>query len=313
MSSYEEINYRLRPAKSIERKMLSDAFRRLSPFGKVDSYRYVGFGSIYFTDFSLFYKNLGIEDMISIEKNKDDDERVEFNKPYKFIDVLFGDSNDELSNIPWSSNSRSIIWLDYDGKLTSSVLKDISYVCSQAAAGSIILVSVNAKFSFNAPGPIEELKENVGLDHVDPTLINTDFAGWGGAEVYRGIINSVINETLKDRNGGLTANCQLDFQQLFNFRYEDGARMLTTGGIICDNGQKSILNSCGFDQLDFFRSEADAFLIHVPCLTFKEINFLDKNLPIEEAALDSIPIPNKDITYYEKVRRYFPNFIEGEL
>jgi hypothetical protein len=58
--SYEKINYSLRPAKSIERKMLCDAFRRLSAFGKVENYQYIGFGSTYFSDFSLFHKALGI-------------------------------------------------------------------------------------------------------------------------------------------------------------------------------------------------------------------------------------------------------------
>ena len=51
--SYESVNYVLRPAKNIERKMFCEAFRRLAEFGRVDSYRYVGFGSTFFSDFSL--------------------------------------------------------------------------------------------------------------------------------------------------------------------------------------------------------------------------------------------------------------------
>jgi len=41
MSSYRDINYALRPAKAVERKMLCEAFRRLYPFGNIDAYRYV--------------------------------------------------------------------------------------------------------------------------------------------------------------------------------------------------------------------------------------------------------------------------------
>jgi hypothetical protein len=75
--SYEKINYGLRPAKCIERKMMCEAFRRLSEFGSVESYRYIGFGSTYFSDFSLFHKHLGITNMISMEQDEHNAPRFE--------------------------------------------------------------------------------------------------------------------------------------------------------------------------------------------------------------------------------------------
>ena len=48
--------------------MLRDAFRRLHPFDRIENYRYIGFGSIYFSDFHLFHRSFGMEDMLSIEK-----------------------------------------------------------------------------------------------------------------------------------------------------------------------------------------------------------------------------------------------------
>ena len=39
--SYESINYALRPAKAIERRMLCEVFRRLYPFQPIDQYGYV--------------------------------------------------------------------------------------------------------------------------------------------------------------------------------------------------------------------------------------------------------------------------------
>ena len=58
--SYEKINYSLRPAKCIERKMLCETFRRLSIFGKVETYSYIGFRCTFFSDFALFHKSLNI-------------------------------------------------------------------------------------------------------------------------------------------------------------------------------------------------------------------------------------------------------------
>ncbi len=95
-SSYQGINYSLRPGKATERKMLCEAFRKLSFFRKLESYQYVGFGSTYFSDFSLFHKSLGLKNMISIEQNTQDCYRFEFNKPFKCIDLRLGHSNNIL-------------------------------------------------------------------------------------------------------------------------------------------------------------------------------------------------------------------------
>ena len=67
--SYRMVNYALRPAKAIERQMMGEALRRLHPFQRVEAYRYVGFGSIYFSDFQLVHRTLGLNSMISIEKD----------------------------------------------------------------------------------------------------------------------------------------------------------------------------------------------------------------------------------------------------
>src|SRR5947208_3271845 len=88
------INYALRPAKSIERKMLTEAFGCLASFGRVSAYRYVGFGSPFFSDFILFHRTLGINNMISIEQDVDHRERFAFNRPFSCIQLEYGSSNE---------------------------------------------------------------------------------------------------------------------------------------------------------------------------------------------------------------------------
>src|SRR5687768_13986003 len=97
--SYQKFNYRLRPAKNIERKMMSELFERLQHFAPLREYQYVGFGSIYFADYALFHKRLGIGRMISIEGNVKDEERVRFNSPYRFIDIRMGLSFEVLPHV----------------------------------------------------------------------------------------------------------------------------------------------------------------------------------------------------------------------
>ena len=86
----ELMNYLFRPAKNIERKMLCEALSRLSVISDVKHYQYVGFGSVYFADFSLFHKQLGIQKLISIECDEDMETRVRFNQPYSCIDDKVG-------------------------------------------------------------------------------------------------------------------------------------------------------------------------------------------------------------------------------
>lgn len=62
-----KINYSLRLQKNIERKLFGDIIRAMSYFGAVEEYRYIGFGSCYFKDFSMFYEDFVITDGISIE------------------------------------------------------------------------------------------------------------------------------------------------------------------------------------------------------------------------------------------------------
>src|ERR1035437_7380194 len=114
-SSYEKINYSLRPAKSVERKMFCEAMIKLSHFHNIEKYQYVGFGSTYFSDFSLIHKNLGIKKMVSIEKDDDNSDRFEFNRPFSCIGTIFKHSNQALSEINWKI--PTVLWLDYDYRI----------------------------------------------------------------------------------------------------------------------------------------------------------------------------------------------------
>jgi hypothetical protein len=317
-ASYERIHYGLRPAKNVQRKMLVETFRRLSGFGSLDSYRYVGFGSTYFSDFSLFHRTLGIRNMVSIERDIANRKRFEFNRPFNCIKIAFGTSSEILPTLPWSV--RTILWLDYDGSLESSMLADVRYFCASAPSGSVILVTVDAE-----PGildeqkpRLEELKRSLGRDRVPPDVKEADLSEWGTARVARRIIASEMEETLSERNGGLESENKIEFQSLFYFCYRDGARMMTMGGLLYESGQERVLAGCGFDRLSFLRLNPKAnvkpCLIEVPMLTYKEIRHLDRQLPrVKSGKLSAPKVSPTDIKKYENIYRYFPTFAETEV
>ena len=316
MASFEKVNYTLRPAKAVERKMLCESFRRLSPFATVDTYQYVGFGSTYFSDFSLIHRSLGISHLISIERETAMRERFKFNRPYRSIDLRFGESTDLLPELDWTP--KTIVWLDYDGKLTADVLADVATFCRSCTPGSVLAVSVNAHPDEVPPKKNAEefrvklLKRRLGQHKLPADLDPKRLAGWDVALLGRRIIDQQIKATLLDRNGGLPTNARLCYKQLFNFHYRDGARMMTTGGLVYQVGQESILSSCGFDQLDFVRERENPYHIQVPNLTFKEMRHIDAQLPAGTEPVTA-PVGQDDIAAYKAIYRYFPTFVEAEL
>lgn len=316
--SYEKINYTVRPAKAIERKMLGEAFHKLSAFARLETYRYIGFGSSYFSDFILYHKMLGIKNMISIEKDVENQERFIFNCPFGCIHLAFGESKEVLPTLKW--DMKSIIWLDYDDPLDIDILGDIKFCCANIVPGSIIVFSVNSqpeKFenvppNDRPPKRLELLKQKVGEENVPTDMTDgTKLSRWGLAAVCRRIILNEIFETLSKRNG--TRENKLVFDQLFNFHYADGAKILTVGGIIYEEGQEHVVEQCGFKHLDFVKKADEPYVIEPPNLSFREIRHIDTFLPNKTDEIIPHGVPPEDIRKYTEVYRYFPTFSEAEI
>ena len=91
MKSGNKINYALRPAKSIERRLLIEVLKEICTPSKCEQYCYLGFGSHFFEDFKLIHKYLGISEMYSMEKSTaiNTKKRCYFNLPYKCIKLVF--------------------------------------------------------------------------------------------------------------------------------------------------------------------------------------------------------------------------------
>lgn len=309
--SYESINYALRPAKNIERRMLCDAFRRLVEFGRIESYRYIGFGSTFFSDFSLFHKSLRIMDNVSIESDVENRERFEFNRPYKCIRLKFGKSSAILPELTW--DVRTITWLDYDYKLKQEVLTDVAFVCANTPSGSVIVVTVDARPE-DYGKRLKSLKSSVGEQKLPGGLSEPRLGEWGTADISRRIIDNEIHATINDRNGGRQREAEFLYKQIFNFHYCDSAKMLTVGGVIYERGQSELVAKCGFENLEFVKTGEEPYTIEVPSLTLKEIRHLDRQLPCDDpGGLQAPSIPAEDISRYAHIYRYFPAFVEAEI
>lgn len=329
MASFREINYAVRPAKSVERKIMAEAFRRLEMSWPLSSYRYIGMGSVYFADFQLFHQALGIDDMVSIEREKQYETRFEFNRPFRCVKIRFGESSEILDTLTWEK--RSLVWLDYDGKLEASVISDLQTVVQKVASGSVVTVSVNIEADrppsdfvgaekINA-WRLKEFETRVGSGFVPAGLEGDALRGKPFGAVCWKVLNAAVTEQLTKRNG--RADLRPDTilsHQVFHFRYADGAPMLTVGWLFRSHEDEERTQRCEMKG-SFFRDGEEACVIEAPKLTPKEIRHLNSRLPdgppVEKTIMRELEkatgIGEADINKFAAVYRYYPQYGEVVL
>lgn len=291
-------SYAFRPRKQIQRLLIVDACQRLRAIAPLEEYEYIGFGGFEFVDFDLFRRRLGIRRMVSCEKDLDQS-RYEFNRPFADIETKFGPASQHLPFL--DKATLRIVWLDYTQRLDHEVLQDASAACARLAPGSVLIITVNAMPARPASRRRQQLAEDVDEERIPNGVHDATLAKWGLAEVQRRILSTAFNETLGGREDGAR------FEQMFNFRYADGAQMLTVGGAILTSGLRQSFEACKFEQLEQISNDHRPVHIDAPALTAKEAIHLNRQLP--RAAGKTLECPgleSDDVEGYERYYRWYP-------
>ncbi|MDD5544879.1 MAG: hypothetical protein PHX83_17060 [Acidobacteriia bacterium] len=313
-ASFRRIDYSLRPAKHAERRMLCDLFRRLRPFGRIEEYVYVGFGSVWFSDFVLFHRALGIKKMISIEQTVSARDRIEENKPFR-IPVDYRRSGEALQALDW--NSKHFLWLDYDDPLTNEMLQDVGTVARRAQSGSVLVVSVQCMKSpqisqaeqDNTATAMERFVSEFGRDRVAQSTTEDQLYGWQFGALSRQMVIREIEAILAIRNSSNEGVGTIDFHPICELEYEDGAKMTTVVGVFCAADDYDTLRSCHFESLDFLSNPPGPVRIAVPKLTVREFRKLESQLPLAAGSnLELGTIPQAEANRFVEMYRYLPNF-----
>lgn len=304
--SYLKVHYELRPAKQVERRMLIDAFQLLAQSGfPIRDYQYTGMGSIYFVDFILVHRLLGINRMLSVEYSSSIQNRVEFNKPFASVETKFAPIGDVIPTL--SRDLHHILWLDYDSVIQNSHLQDISLAATFLTTGSLILVTVDIEPpTLGGPPSWLDYFRTEGGDYFDSTLQTKDFAQ---SKLPRRNID-LIEKALKS---GLTGRKGVDFIPLFNFVYSDGHHMLTLGGMIGGKSERNRVKKSGLARTEYIRAslKVDPCFIKVPRLTRKERQHLDAQMPCKEGWTPAeFELSADNVEAYQKIYRYCPTYAE---
>lgn len=305
--SYKKVFYDLRPGKQVERRMIMDALGRLMNGGiPIRDYQYTGLGSIYFFDFILLYKLLGLRRFLSVEYDTSITKRVEFNKPFERIDVRMAPIGEVIPDL--DPSLRHLIWLDYDDRLTNSMLLDASAAANHLSAESLLLVTVDVEAPGDAETPeacAEYLQEEAGV------FLPFDFdIEWCTKSRYPATNLAIIANAIAV---GLAVR-QLTFLPLFKFVYADGHKMVTLGGMIGDTTLRQRIDACDWSEASYVRRGDDdkPYTIRIPRLTRRERLLLDQHMPGNPSWRPrKFELSAEELSDYREIHRFYPLY--GEL
>ena len=309
-----KINYALRPAKSVERKLVCEIMRQINISFRLSDYRYIGFGASYFTDFILFHNELHIKNLVSLEKYEEKKERFEFNKPYGYITIKYGESSQVLDKqIEWDSETKDIIWLDYDSVLDVDKINDIELCINKIISGSVVLVSFNASIKGNEAGKrIPVVEEIFDKDKLPLKISEKDLDPIDIHKFFHNLLEISIEKALYEKNSKYVEKCdQYSYKQIMFFKYKDGAPMLTLGYIFYKNSDKGKIDNCNFELTEGYIGSNEPYVIDIPNFTAKEIQEINRHIPDVEQIQRSLEfLSETDIEKYLKIYRFFPHYRE---
>lgn len=339
--SFERFDYLLRTNKHIERKLVFDVLDAAAQTIGFDSHWYLGFGSMWFGDFRLAHRRLGIDKMVSVEYS-DYATRAQFNRPFAGVTVAPGDCSAVMTNMSAEEWAQPLVaWLDYDGYLSEDVVKDIDLLLNKAQPNSVVIITVNgarATYRVRKPGGLV-LKHETSVGVVEgflgsgsiPTKYDPQPTPTG---TFSDIAKSTFPEFLTEAiaaymehqvvSGARQIDGQrLKFVPLYRLHHRDGADMVTVGGALVTEATETMWQVClARNSLLCDASGQTAYcrLDLIP-VTVKEKIALDECLPdsgsgaafIAAATASGVALPDVEMAKYRKFYRHFPVFVETTM
>lgn len=323
--SYERVDYSIRTNKNIERKLVFERLQVLLRSFDFGAYRYMGLGSMWFIDFVLAHRQLGIKEMWSFEEKNA--ARADFNKPYHCIDVKAQKSSAGIQAMGADDWLKpAIVWFDYDGAFDGDVKDDCERLLDRLLPGSVLIVTVNSdKRVYKPSGPADQTAPAITKlrELLADAVPVTATGGKGDIEagefpaVFGTAILSFMTGAVR-RAGRVDSGQPVVFVPLFNLQHRDGATMSTLGGMLANAAQLDRLQN--LFSLTEAQLLADGALLKevldiVP-ITSKEKSALDRLLPCDEAgfsarlAASGVRLDETEARKYLKLYTQFPVFAE---
>jgi hypothetical protein len=317
MESTKLIDFSLRKSKSIQRDIIFDGLRRLGAVLDFVKYLYVGFGSVWFIEYEIAHRQLGIVDMVSIEGDPATAKRARFNQPYKTIEIIEGISYEV---VPWMLDDSArtsrpwVSWLDYDEALDVKKLADIQSLAARMPMNSILLVTFNvAKHKY---GKLQSRFDWLA-DLLGSAFAEEQVQGDGKFErrAYFENQDSVTSLIAASLNSFVQASFVRSARPgvcvpLFEIPYQDGAAMLTMGWLMCTNEVETAAESGLGSWTGKIREN-----IQAPHFTQREVVALrsllpDENITVEDCRSIGVELEPEQLNTFAAYYRHYPTYAQ---
>lgn len=310
-STAKFIYYNLRPSKQTERRLLLDFLKCAAQSGMaVSDYRYVGMGGTMFYDFHLMHRFLGINYMVSLERNKKMFPRAKFNCPFDFIEVR----NESVARFLAKDKHEgpTIFWLDYDDGLGPAMIADIMTLGVKLKVGDFGFVTAYGQ----PPGVLERASARARLDYFQDELghfsTDLDASDMENAN-FPSTVHAVLVAAMKN---AFAARDDATFYPLFQVQYRDSVPMVTIGGLFNVRGKADSLKKRMRTDLPFL-SKGQPYKIDGLPLTESERVMFDKAVTMKSAdtaemqCLKALGFKKRDLDSYRDLLRFLPRYHES--
>jgi hypothetical protein len=336
--SFTRIDYQIRSNKNIERKLVFDALSSVRAVINFTNHKYIGFGSMWFSDFRLAHKMLALDQMISIEYSNSP--RAEFNMPFCNIEVKDGDCLLVLKAFPSEDwKSPFVAWFDFDGNLNDNVVEILDLFLEKSAPDSVLLITINAcilNYQNGRKNVVDSINDTsvgtvgqfLGMNNIDQRFKPTQI----GAGKYKDISREDFPEFLADALlsriehqivsiGRESGENPIQFIPAFNLCHKDGVEMVTVGGIIASKDNMAGWTSGLRDHLPIEPEKKKPIFQRLDLIpmTLKEKMELNACLPnpeeefLKQAKKRGLELDDENMKKYRLYYRHFSIFVESQV
>lgn len=286
------IPYQLRPNKAVDRYIFIDLLIKLNRLIEIEKSHYVGFGSFALEDFKYLHTHLGIQEMTSLEIDRETFKRQKFNMPLTCINAQNISSTEYINDYVRQSNYSMIIWLDYTmPKAIRFQIEEFQSLLLKSNINDVIKLTLNANAtSYYEKQSNEETKKQIEKNR-QKKLQNKLGELYPSASIQ---VDMMSKEKFPEAMSKiveyaaaliLQGNQEKYFQPLTIFSYADGQTMLTVTGILLNKEDKEdFLQTTQIHQWEIANTQwSKPRSINLPNFTLQEKIFVDSMLPNSDA------------------------------